>query len=187
MPDRKARFGLFAGKAERAFMEKLYTDHRRLMYHTARSVTGSGDMADEIVSDACMLLMGKADLLMKLDGRMLSGYIVTTVRNTAYGYLNRQKARDSMSAGSLPEEMPDGSADILDELITREAVDRLKACIGTLPREDRDLMYMKYVSGQKDADIARVLGISAGAVRERLFRLRGRLVDMMKGTNENGP
>lgn len=185
MPDHKIR-PYSSTAAERAFMEKLYKEHRALMYHTALSVTGSADMSDEIVSDSFIYLMGKAKVLMSLEKNALLGYIAVTVRNTAYGCLNRRRRSAEMTMPDIPEELPDDSEDILDGLIVRETNSALRECLKKLPRDDMDLLFMKYVQELKNAEIAGILGIKDAAVRKRLSRMRFRLADMMKGAESDG-
>ncbi len=52
---------------DRAFMEKLYLDHYRLMRAAARKVLMTGDDADDVVNEALIRLIGKISVLKALD------------------------------------------------------------------------------------------------------------------------
>lgn len=52
---------------------------------------------------------------------------------------------------------------------------RLLDAVATLADADRELIGLRYGSGLDTAEVARMLGISEGSVRTRLWRVLGRL------------
>lgn len=68
---------------DQKYMELIYFEHHRLMLSTAWRYFKEASIIDDIVSDSCVALMKKIDVLKSLDNNELRLYIVSTVRNTA--------------------------------------------------------------------------------------------------------
>ena len=58
---------------------------------------------------------------------------------------------------------------------------RLRAALAQLSPEAVQIVVLRYVHGYSDADIARLLGTSRGAVGLRFFRVRARLKKLVRG------
>jgi RNA polymerase sigma-70 factor (ECF subfamily) len=56
---------------------------------------------------------------------------------------------------------------------------RLRAALRQLPAADRSVLALAYVEELAHADIARIEGCSAGAVKVRLHRARRKLAEIM--------
>jgi RNA polymerase sigma factor (sigma-70 family) len=57
----------------------------------------------------------------------------------------------------------------------------LRAALAQLSPEAVQILVLRYVHGYSDADIARLLGTSRGAVGLRFFRVRARLKKLVRG------
>jgi RNA polymerase sigma-70 factor (ECF subfamily) len=62
-----------------------------------------------------------------------------------------------------------------ERLLREEEVGRLLDAVATLGESDRELIGLRYGSGLDTAEVARILGISEGGVRTRLWRVLGKL------------
>ena len=78
-------------EADRDFMKALYIEHRMTMFRMARVLTESEQDAEDVVSEACISLIKKIPRIRQLDSNVLEGYIVSTVKNTAYSLHRRKK------------------------------------------------------------------------------------------------
>lgn len=83
--------------------------------------------------------------------------------------LKRYAARNS------PSESDDGACDPLTWLLDRERATTVRAALGELKPEDRDILLLKYAENWSYAQIAEHLGVSHSAVEARLHRSRQRL------------
>jgi RNA polymerase sigma-70 factor (ECF subfamily) len=63
----------------------------------------------------------------------------------------------------------------LDWMTTREAHQKVRDALGTLPPQDREILMLKHAEQWTYAEIARHLGLSSDKVIYRLERARGRL------------
>ena len=75
---------------DRNYMITIYEQYQWLMLVVARRYVQSQYDQEEIISEACMALIKNIPTLRTLEGKKLPAYIVTTVKNKAYDYLNRQ-------------------------------------------------------------------------------------------------
>jgi RNA polymerase sigma factor (sigma-70 family) len=69
---------------------------------------------------------------------------------------------------------PSSEAEALEELHRQ-----LYGAIAELDLDDAELLILRYVHNQSDAEIARLFGKSRVAIAVRLFRLRARLKQIM--------
>ena len=163
---------------DRAFMEKLYLDHYRLMRAAARKVLMTGEDTEDVVNDALVRLIAKIPLLRGLDCYTLRAYIVSAVRNTAINWIVRRDRRekhaflmedDALSDLASEDESVDAS------LLRREDAESVKQAILRLSERDRLVLTMKYFDDLSDSDIARTLGVGKNSVRPMLMRARRRM------------
>ncbi len=76
-------------------------------------------------------------------------------------------------------------ADEITDLVTRIDAERagreLIAAMAALPDTDREVIELVDLVGMAPKDAAKVLGMSSGALRIRLFRVRGKVRDLVTG------
>jgi RNA polymerase sigma-70 factor (ECF subfamily) len=65
--------------------------------------------------------------------------------------------------------------DTLETLVRREDAARLRAALAQLPDDERELLLLRYAAGLTSTQIGELRGLSPGATRMRLDRLRERL------------
>lgn len=165
---------------ERAFMEKVYLDHRTLMYAVAFKVLLNPADAEDAVQTAFFSLCKKISLLQGMDCCTLRSYVVITVRNAAINLWRARKRRAEVLFGDegFADTLPGGGEDDAAFALIRQ--ESLEAAVRKLPEKDRALMEMKYILGLSDEQIARRFGIKKDSVRALLARFRKRLYELLK-------
>lgn len=159
---------------DRSFMEQLFLQYRYIMFATANSIVCNMQDAEEIVSNACVSLIGRLPTLRELEQYKLRSYIVYTVRNSSIDYI-RQKSRHSKHFYlSDVEQVLDTviDEDIVEDLIRRAESSALRHALHKLTTTDHDILQMKYFDQMKDAEIAEHLHIATNSVRYYLTRAR---------------
>ena len=105
----------------------------------------------------------------------LTTWILTIARNLALTRLSRpERRRESQApemADAVVSDLPLPDA----RLLARQRQTRLRTALGQLSLADRSLLAASYFDDLGVADIARIEGCSAGAVKVRLHRARVRL------------
>lgn len=168
-------------ETERDFMKALYIEHRITMFRMARSLTNSKQDAEDVVSEACVSLIKNISRLRQLDCNVLEGYIISTVKNTAYMLHRRKKARNEVTGEDALQFIADENAsadkNILQECTVQELMDAIKL----LPENDQVVLRMKYFEKLSDREIAKALDIQEVSVRSKLTRARKRIYELLGG------
>lgn len=138
----------------------------------ARSMTRSVAEADDLVQDACLRALDKAD---QWDpAQPLDRWVFRIARNLWISEIRKQKVR--MGQGQVP-------AEEASELISREtgeaavAHGQLRAKIDALPRDLSMVLLAVSVEGYSYAEAAQLFDIPLGTVMSRVHRARKTLAD----------
>lgn len=127
---------------DKAFMLSLYDSYYKLMYSIAYKYVSDILTVDDIVQDSIVSLYGKIDILKPMPDKVLAGYIVSTVRNTAINRL-RVKEYEKDHIAEFTEENVSGA----DRYVPMETLlvlaERRKALLDiwpVLPKETQILL-----------------------------------------------
>ena len=141
-----------------------------------RVIAGRGTREDveELTADVFLALWAHAGELEPEQG--LRPWLGAVARNKAADWL-----RTHREAVPLPENAaaPGGVVDPQDEAERREWAARLWDAVEGLDEPDRTLFLRYYHYGDKLKDIARALGLTQAAAKQRLFRGRKALRDIL--------
>ena len=167
--------------SDREYMIELYQTYEKLMYFTANRFTSNYADIEDIVQDSVIKLIHKVETLRGLERCRLTGYIVSTVRNTAInhlkseGIINKHTDRDS---GDLDE--IETLALPLDELmVLAERQDALISVWGCISETDRYLLEGRYILELTNAEMALHLGCKESSIRMKLTRARRNALKML--------
>lgn len=115
--------------------------------------------------------------------------------NECWDYLRKKKVRPLVYESDLSEEQVarlDGVVSADRPPVTpserAEAKDLLERMLEKLPEQDRQLLVLKEIEGFSVQELAEVLDLNVNTVKVRLFRARGRLMDVYRrrlGTNRH--
>jgi RNA polymerase sigma factor (sigma-70 family) len=149
---------------EQAFAAIVERYRRPLLRHGRRLLTDAG--ADDAVQQA--FLSAWTALLRGDDVRELSPWLHRILRNVA---LNALRGAPRESQAELPDTLTSGRAPE-DELERRMAVRDTLANVAALPERQRKALLRTAVEGRSQDEVARSLGLSAGAVAQLVMRGR---------------
>lgn len=176
----------------RKFMTGLYEEYSRLMYRTAWNVLNSQSGLEDVIQDALVSLIQKADLLRQLDRPKLVCYIVHTVRNTAIKQLNYKSRTDKhvvgLDFGVMTAEGEDQNRPLEDLLLERERFSEFRQVWDVLPEREKMLLRGKYVFHESDAELAARIGCRPGSVRMALTRAKRLVIkELERRQNDDTP
>jgi len=107
----------------------------------------------------------------------LAAYLQGTARNLANGYIRgrtlRRSKDDPIRTDLAAVETPDPA-----EAVEREEM--VRSALSDLDQVDRDILTRTLVDGTKPGEIARLLGLSAEAVRQRKSRAVRKVADFIR-------
>ena len=171
-------------QTDRNFMLELYQQFFRLMFFTARNCHLQQDACEEVVQESLVKLIQKISLLREMPTPVLSSYIVSTTRNTAFDYSGRQKKQDAY-VSSLDDESFSACLEspvplLDDQMEAKELRERLTAVLNEISSDDSLLLEGKYILQYSDATLAMILNCKTSSIRMKLTRARRRALNLIK-------
>ena len=159
---------------DKVLFEQAYNRYKSRMISLAYSITGNYHDAEEAVSSAFLKIARHFDRIKKRSGQERAAYYCVVAKNCAYDILREQNRRNEIP---LDEdiEIPDGSSDVSDEVLSEYGYNRVVDAIRTLPEIYAQALYLQNVTGLSIREIADDLGITEAVVRKRLERARVKL------------
>jgi RNA polymerase sigma-70 factor (ECF subfamily) len=149
------------------------------LYNLARYLTGNGADAEDLVQETYTRALGAAAQFRP--GSNLKAWLFRILRNTFYTLYRQRRSHPTVGGLDTVDADAQGAAeetwlrdDIdLDRLRRLVAEDIEKALLG-LSEEARTVILLD-LEGQKEAEIAEILGCPVGTVKSRLARARANL------------
>lgn len=155
--------------AREAEFGALFAEHYGAVLRYAQRRINDSEIARELAGECFTIAWQKFDAARPIDLPWL-------YQTTRYLLSNefRRYAREAEAASRVAEapDTLDNSDDVID----------LRIALAHLPARDRELFRLSYWEGLSAIEIARVLGISDGAVRVRLTRARAHLRELLNGS-----
>ncbi|HEX4443616.1 MAG TPA: sigma-70 family RNA polymerase sigma factor [Galbitalea sp.] len=180
-PSERALFDRVQAGDREAF-RVIFRLHMQSVYWAAFGVLQSRSDSEEVMQDTFMMMWEKRAGI-ELVGESTLPWLVTSARYLA---LNRRRAEGRRRRDPLDE-----NADILDRAlapdnaaVANEARQHIEEVMAQMPLVDQEIFWLCLVGDLSYKQAARQLGISHGAVRNRLSRLKARLrneISLLKG------
>lgn len=170
-----------ASRGDEAAFARLFDRHVQPVFYQAFRVARDADAAQDIVQETFYTLWRKRDVVFLVDASVLP-WLMVTARNMA---LNAQRKAQRTSGLSLVDDV---TADIATEpaRLAENAMvaDRITQAVAKLSPLDRQLFDACVEGDLSYEQAAEKLGVSHGAVRNRLSRLKQRLRGDLAGLRE---
>ena len=151
--------------------ERVVLPHLDAAYNLARWLAGNDHDAEDIAQEACVRAF-----------RFLGGYrggdarawLLAIVRNTAFSWLKRNRAREMVAIDD------DVLTEIEDKNLGADSFfsadkNELRAALAALPLEFREALVLRELEGLSYKEIAQIAEVPVGTVMSRLARARRQL------------
>ncbi len=176
-------------ESDRQFMEDVYYDYSRLMYKIALEYVHTSMDADDIVNNACIGLCNNIAKLRSLERNGLTGYIVSSIRNTAINFrtvAKRNASRQTYVEDTKMKDIPSRDDDV-ETLVDRNIdIDELKALVRQLRGREKEVVEMMFYNAMETKEIALICGISEAGVRQTLKRARAHMKELKQNDEQEG-
>jgi len=153
---------------ERQLDPEAASAHIDTLFRTACAMSGSRDLAEDLVQETYVKVLARPRLLRRDDDL---GYMIKALRNTWYSHLrDERKRREATTGGGDANELnvPTTRADPEASYETTEVLE----AVAELPPQYREAVAAVDVAGLSYAEAARALGVRQGTVMSRLYRGR---------------
>lgn len=148
--------------------EQLYNTYFTDVYRFAVWLTHDSTEAEDVTSETFIRAWAKRD---RIRTETLKGYLFATARNIFIKHRHRSNRNEQ-----LPEELADGSPDPHRAAAARMDLDRVTRELSRIPSPDRLALVLRTEHLLPYEEIARILDISVGAARVKVYRARRRLL-----------
>lgn len=167
----------------RELIEEIYSEHKRLMYSTAKKYVACKSDQEDIVQTTVEKLMKQIPVLQTLKKASLACYVVLAVKSVAVDFL-REKAKREEYVVELWDIEIEQMGTLDDMVITAEQLARMKNGWILLPEEDQKLLVGKYIAGYTDEELAVQFNCKPSSIRMKLTRARRRAFEILSEKEE---
>ncbi|MFE5324845.1 RNA polymerase sigma factor [Embleya sp. NPDC056575] len=167
--------------------EELFAEHSKSVYNHGFRMTGDWAAAEDVMAltflEAWRL---RADVA--AEGGSLRPWLLGVATNVVRNQ-RRTARRHQAVLDRVPREqaVPDFADTLVGRIDDTRTIARIRTMLGTLRRQEREVVALCVFSGLDSAAAAEALGIPVGTVRSRLSRARAklkRLADREEGAPE---
>ncbi len=149
-------------------VERIVRQHARFVFGVAYSVLRNREDAEDAAQETFLRLSRQRNLAAIRDIRLWLARVAWRIAVDR----TRRGEPSSAEADEIMDQVADvapGAEQVVFERQMKQLLDRM---IAALPRDLRDVVLLSAAQEMSSADIAEVLGIPEGSVRQRLFRAR---------------
>ncbi|MDP7420491.1 MAG: sigma-70 family RNA polymerase sigma factor [bacterium] len=135
-------------------------------------MTGDHDLSRDLFQET-MIKIFEGVKYFREESRLYT-WIYTIARNVALGHARKKRSEPALTVES---ERRVASTSLTPEEITvqKTSLEHLARCINDLDTDDRMIISLKLQTGLKYRGIAEIMGMTAGNVRVRMYRIREHL------------
>lgn len=155
----------------------LYDETFTLLFRIARRITMSDEGAEDVVHDSYIKVVERWDIFPTRDDAKF--WLIRVVKNNALNWIKR-KGREHKVYQRFFREMDEKTESPEDLAIKGESKKDVRQCLEQLPEKFKTVLVLKEYALLNYRDIARVLGITEGNVKVRVFRAREALARLMQ-------
>jgi RNA polymerase sigma factor (sigma-70 family) len=139
---------------------------KHLLYLFARRMTGSAEVAEDVVHE-CFLTLWRSPAAYDLTRGSLRGFLIGVTRNLALRRLSKERAFDELEdeTAICPPIDP----------VNRERSEIVAQAVAALPPLQREALILAEYEGMSLEEIAQATGAEIAAVKSRLHRARANL------------
>jgi RNA polymerase sigma factor (sigma-70 family) len=169
-----------------AAFDALYRRYAAVALGLAYRLTGDRGLAQDVVHDAFLALWRAPEAFDAARGAFRT-FFLSLVHHRAVDAIRREerlRARQERAANLEPLEVEDPVESVVDEDLVARRRHEVRAALGTLPPEQRQVLEMAYFGGMTQVRIARELGIPLGTVKTRTFAALRKLRALLEREDE---
>ncbi len=147
---------------DRAAWKKVIGNHADSLTRLAAMLTGSPDLAQDVVQEVMLELFRRPP---KHQAGTLRGWLTTVTYHAAL----KEKKRNAGWTGLEKSDLPDQAPLPLAQLIKDDGERRLFNVIQALETAQREVIVLRFYGERSLQDISEILEIPLGTVKSRLF------------------
>ncbi|MBO5401522.1 MAG: RNA polymerase sigma factor [Spirochaetaceae bacterium] len=159
---------------------KIYNSVMQTLFRVSYRIVNDEEAAEDLVHDSLIKMREKKLVFPSLDDAKF--WLIRVVKNASLNYAKR-KTREKRAYERALREDTRKSESGETELLKAETIEKTKAALEKLPENLRVVLILREYVELNYKEIGRVLGISEGNVKVRIFRAREQLAKII-GEND---
>lgn len=159
-----------------ADFRKIYNATFEMLFKIAYRIVNDEEAAEDLVHDSLIKATEKDLVFPSMNDAKF--WLIRVVKNASLNYVKRKGRERNAYQKALYEdhrEMKSGEADIL----AAETIERAREALNKLPKNLREVLILREYGDLNYKEIGKVLGITEGNVKVRVFRARERLAKLI--------
>lgn len=178
--DKQQKISVPINAAEPADFKKIYDECMELLYRISYRVVNDEEVAEDLAHDSLIKANEKALVFPSLDDAKF--WLIRVVKNASLNYVKRKDRERKAYEKVLYEDhrkFDSGETDLMKS----ETVKRTREALNKLPKKLREVIVLREYGDLNYKEIGKVLGITEGNVKIRIFRAREQLIKLIGEEN----
>ena len=159
---------------------KIYNSVMQTLFRVSVRIVNEEEVAEDLVHDSLIKMREKKLVFPSMDDAKF--WLIRVVKNASLNYAKR-KAREKRAYEKALREDTRKVESGETELLKAEAIKKTKAALDKLPENLKMVLILREYAELNYKEIGRVLGITEGNVKVRVFRAREQLAKLI-GEND---
>lgn len=159
---------------------RVYDGAMELMFKISYKITGDKEAAEDLAHDSFIKAYEHAMVFPSLDDAKF--WLIRVVKNASLNYAKR-KGREAKAYHKALYENTGALRSGEDAFLRKEARRTVTAALDMLPANLKEVLILKEYGGMNYKEIGRVLGITEGNVKVRVFRAKKALLKLIGEDN----
>ena len=159
---------------EKSKFEELYYQYRKLMHWRAKQILNDDMLAEDAVHEAFIKIIRHINKISEVKCNKTKSFVVIVVESTAMDIARKKKRYDEISWDEIEAERHFPQPDEMGNLTSVEEA------ISKLPTNYQQIFIMKYSWGYSNKEIADILNVREGTIRQRIARGKKLLSDILQ-------
>lgn len=163
-----------AQKGDEGACAILYDRHYDAVYRYCFYRVGDAEVAQDLTAEVFVRMVEKLERF-RVRGRPLLAWLYTIARNLIYDLHRENGKGHHVPLDEEAQRVPDAGMDLTRHVDGRIAAERLAAAMEHLTEEQRQVIMLKFMEDLDNAQVARLLGKTEGAIKSLQHRALGAL------------
>lgn len=156
--------------------KKIYDATMQLLFKISYRVVNDEEAAEDLVHDSLIKMNEKELVFPSLDDAKY--WLIRVVKNASLNYAKRKTRERKAYEKVLREEKREVVSGEI-ELLKKETQEKTKEALNKLPEKLRIILILREYAEMNYKEIGRILGITEGNVKVRVFRAREQLAKII--------
>lgn len=147
------------------------------IYNTALGIVQSHHDAEDVMQETLIKIFSNIHKF-KGDSKF-STWVYTITVNAAKDHLRKKKSVVSFDPAEHQQFLEDGGQEVVEQVLAEETMGEIRSAMEQLKEEMKVPLVLRDIEELSYEEIAKILGLSLGTVKSRIFRGREKLREIL--------